>query len=252
MPPAALSTLYTDKSSVANLLGVTGLQLRLSDGGGRSGAVTGATNASPVVITSAVPHGLVTGDLVALSGVAGNAGANEDWLVTVLSSTTFSLDSSVGTGVYASGGTWTAIPFTEQAFLTNGCNVGTSWVNRYCQTLYESIDLANSWSVWNWATIKACHWFCARRGNPIPGSLLNLYLEAKDELEQVKAGVMPIEDIGMRNTCFPCWVNLRMDLRFSMKTMRVQRSISDRTPALFPEKVDLNDQILAPFEIDSL
>lgn len=73
---------------------------------GGSGAVAGATNATPVVITSA-GHGLVTGDRVKLVGVGGND-VNDTWDVTVLSADAFSLDGSVGNGDYTGGGTWTA------------------------------------------------------------------------------------------------------------------------------------------------
>ena len=66
--------------------------------------ITGATNATPIVITSASPHTLATGDFASLSGVLGNTAANGTFTITVLSSTTFSLDSSVGNGAYTGGG----------------------------------------------------------------------------------------------------------------------------------------------------
>lgn len=86
-----------------------------------SGAVTGATNASPIVITAAIRdgtltgkaagatvagHGLSTGDKVTVSGVLGNTAANGQWTVTVINSTTFSLSGSTGNGAYTTGGTW--------------------------------------------------------------------------------------------------------------------------------------------------
>ncbi len=67
-------------------------------------AVGGATNASPVVITTTTAHGYTTGDVVSVSGVNGNGGANGNYSITVLTSTTFSLDGSTGTGAYTSGG----------------------------------------------------------------------------------------------------------------------------------------------------
>lgn len=67
-------------------------------------AVTGATNASPIVITTAA-HGFATGDVVTLASVGGNTNANGTFRVTVLSSTTFSLDGSAGNAAYTSGGT---------------------------------------------------------------------------------------------------------------------------------------------------
>lgn len=67
-------------------------------------AVTGATNASPIVITTAA-HGLATGDVVTIASVGGNTAANGTFRVTVVSSTTFQLDGSTGNGSYTSGGT---------------------------------------------------------------------------------------------------------------------------------------------------
>ncbi len=69
-------------------------------------ALTGATNATPIVITTASTGALTTGDHVTISGVLGNTAANGTFAVTVASGTTFSLDTSVGNGVYTSGGTY--------------------------------------------------------------------------------------------------------------------------------------------------
>ncbi|MFV1967357.1 MAG: beta-propeller fold lactonase family protein, partial [Pirellulaceae bacterium] len=66
-------------------------------------AITGATTATPIEITSASVHGLQTGAIVRVQGVAGINGANGFFLVTVTSATTFQLDGSSGTGVYTSG-----------------------------------------------------------------------------------------------------------------------------------------------------
>lgn len=73
--------------------------------GGPSGAITGATNATPIVVTSN-GHGLVTGDGVVIAGVLGNTAANGTWVVTKVNNNTFSLNNSAGSGAYTSGGTW--------------------------------------------------------------------------------------------------------------------------------------------------
>jgi len=65
--------------------------------------IDGATNASPIVITTSSTHNLVTGDKVVVEDVAGNTAANGTWRITVVSSTTFSLDGSTGNGVYVGG-----------------------------------------------------------------------------------------------------------------------------------------------------
>lgn len=73
-----------------------------------SAAISGASNAEPIVITS-TEHGLTTGDAVTITGVQGNTAANGTWTIFRITADTFSLDESVGDGTYtASTGTWTA------------------------------------------------------------------------------------------------------------------------------------------------
>lgn len=66
--------------------------------------ITNATNATPIVITTESAHGLTTGDYVSVVNVGGNTAARGTWQVTVLTATTFSLDTSVGNGAYTRGG----------------------------------------------------------------------------------------------------------------------------------------------------
>lgn len=70
-----------------------------------TGVITNATNASPIVITSA-SHGLTTGMKVTVSGVLGNTAANGTFTITRLTADTFSLDGSTGNAPYTSGGVW--------------------------------------------------------------------------------------------------------------------------------------------------
>jgi hypothetical protein len=70
-----------------------------------SGTITGATNATPIVITSA-GHGLTTGTLVTVADVGGNTAADGQFVVTRVDDDTFELDGSAGDGEYTEGGTW--------------------------------------------------------------------------------------------------------------------------------------------------
>jgi len=70
-----------------------------------SGNVTGATNASPIVVTSA-SHGLAVGQLVIVASVGGNTAANGTFVVSAVTADTFTLSGSTGNGAYTSGGTW--------------------------------------------------------------------------------------------------------------------------------------------------
>lgn len=61
--------------------------------------ITGATNATPIVIT-AEGHGYRSGDPIRISGILGNTAANGGWFITVIDADTFSLNGSVGNGTF--------------------------------------------------------------------------------------------------------------------------------------------------------
>ena len=65
--------------------------------------VTGASNDSPIVITTAAPHGLITGQIANIAGVNGNTNANGNFQITNLGSVTFSIP-AMGNGAYSGGG----------------------------------------------------------------------------------------------------------------------------------------------------
>ena len=77
-----------------------------------SKAITGATNANPIVITSAA-HGLTNGDSVVISGVLGNTAANGTKTVTVVNANSFSI-ATAGNGAYTSGGVFVDAPNTDE------------------------------------------------------------------------------------------------------------------------------------------
>ncbi len=67
-------------------------------------AVTSSTDATPIVVTKA-SHGYSTGDLVQINGHTTNIAANGIFKITVLSSSTFSLqDINTGANIAGSGG----------------------------------------------------------------------------------------------------------------------------------------------------
>lgn len=67
--------------------------------------INGATNASPIVISTTAAHTYSTGDEVNITGVLGNTAANGLWTIIVIDATHFSLTGSTGNGAYTSGGT---------------------------------------------------------------------------------------------------------------------------------------------------
>ena len=73
-------------------------------------AITGATNANPILITS-TGHGFSTGNLVVIAGVLGNTNANGEYAITVVTANTFTLTGRTGNGGYtANTGTVYALP----------------------------------------------------------------------------------------------------------------------------------------------
>jgi hypothetical protein len=109
----AANGVFTISNITANsfqLNGVTASQTYVS-GGAWSLAITGASNPGPgqeIVITASNTGALQNGDLVQISGVAGNANANGFFFVSNVTATTFTLVGSNGNSAtpYASGGTW--------------------------------------------------------------------------------------------------------------------------------------------------
>ena len=92
------------------------------------GGITGASNTSPITITTGSTTGLTNGDLVTLSGVTGNTAANGNWTVTNVTGTTFQLinlngGNSTGNAAYTGGGTWFA-GVTITTASTTGLNNG--------------------------------------------------------------------------------------------------------------------------------
>jgi hypothetical protein len=75
---------------------------------GSIGTTTG-NGVGPIVVTSP-NHGLVTGDVVTISGVRGNTAANGTWTVTRINANTFSLNGSTGNGGFTLNGATTANP----------------------------------------------------------------------------------------------------------------------------------------------
>lgn len=92
-------------------------------------AITGATNATPIVIT-ANGHGLSTGARVSITGVLGNTAANGTWTITKVDANTFDLNTSVGNGAYTSStGTIQIADSTNNVSAVNGnANIGTGVV----------------------------------------------------------------------------------------------------------------------------
>lgn len=118
----------------ANDLGGTGVipQMELCSGGEATKAITGATNATPIVMT-VTGHGYITGDEVVQSGVLGNTAANGRFWITVIDANTYSLQTFDGTnvagnGTWASGGTQIASRWSWSPYLSMRVKTASRYV----------------------------------------------------------------------------------------------------------------------------
>lgn len=95
-------TIDWDTDTIKDIL----LDLNTADTGVK--AITGATNATPIVIT-ATAHGFTNDDIVFIDAVGGNLAANGVWKIANQATNTFELQlpdgtNSTGSGTYTSGG----------------------------------------------------------------------------------------------------------------------------------------------------
>jgi hypothetical protein len=95
-------------------------------------AITAASNATPIVVTS-TSHGFSNGDIVVIRGVGGNTAANGTWKIANVAANTFELTTatrstalnSTGNGAYTSGGCAINLSLGDDFADIDGCSVGT-------------------------------------------------------------------------------------------------------------------------------
>lgn len=98
--------------------------------------VTAATNAEPIIITTASGHGRQTGDRIVLAGAEGNTAASGVWAVVQVNTTQLELVGSVGNGAYtndggaipwatiqADSGTWVPASVGDQLMIGTGFQI---------------------------------------------------------------------------------------------------------------------------------
>lgn len=113
--------------------------------------IIGASNASPIVITTQHTHNFYNNDQVVISGVTGNTAANGIWTITNTTSNTFRLSESIGSGVYTGGGTsklrlpYVRIGHSEEEFSGANKTLGPDQNNLGVYTL--QIELIESYNV---------------------------------------------------------------------------------------------------------
>ncbi len=96
--------------------------------------ITGLTgNGVPIVVTTASTAGLVNGQTITITGVAGNTAANGTWAVSNVTPTTFQLVGALGNGVWtANTGSWSGggLGIFQQPAITVLATTGTAAVTQ--------------------------------------------------------------------------------------------------------------------------
>lgn len=118
---AALTPTNADALPTYRIFSKDGIVLDGTVSLGSTGAVSNATNASPVEITS-TSHGLTTGAYVTVAGVGGNTDANGSFSITKVNNNKFTLDDATGNGPYTSGGVWNEAGLYEVSLTASGTN----------------------------------------------------------------------------------------------------------------------------------
>jgi len=94
--------------------------------------VTGATNASPIVITTSVSHGIPNNNTswVEVESVTGNTNANGRFRVLTTTANTITLLGSYGNGNYISGGTIKIVEAKDMLIGPSQFGAGLGWIGR--------------------------------------------------------------------------------------------------------------------------
>jgi hypothetical protein len=117
-PPAGLGTLRHLPAAISGML---------SSAAAPTSTITGVTTANPGIVTSN-GHGLQVGQTVVISGVLGATQANGVWLISVVTTNTFTIFNANVSGTYTSGGTWT-LPVGSPIPLAGGGSGGAGGGN---------------------------------------------------------------------------------------------------------------------------
>lgn len=138
---------------------------------------------------------------------------------------------------------------SDQTAYRNQCIYwATARVDFYLANRYPPAGLVQSWLVNDWATVCACYKEKTRRGNPSPASLVDRYKEACADMKLVHDGLFEVPMTALREQGLPAWSNMKLDLGYSQKKLRVERQISDKRPTDFTQQKDIAGEfIVEPF-----
>jgi hypothetical protein len=107
-------------------------------------AITAASNATPIVITS-TSHGFANGDVLVIRGILGNTAANGTWQIANQAANTFELktlkdnQNSTGNGAYTSGGCVINLTLADMLDDISAARVGSDSSNLTTPTVTNGV-----------------------------------------------------------------------------------------------------------------
>ncbi len=250
--PLTLPNLYCLPADVMDLLSSEGVDLRLDDHHFASGqqvrcvadAAAGATALSVVPLS----YPLLKGTSLNFDGGGMAAVVPVTVATTAPTGSVFLTVAALSAGVNADASARdSGVNAALAARLPKACSYGTAQVKLYCCGRYDDSQLARTWSANRWATALAARWLCRRGASPAPESVEKDAEEALDEMRQVNAGQLRVEDIGTRTAAWPFYSNVTVDIGYSVHKVRVERTISEGTSVQYPQYVDWNDSLGVEF-----
>jgi hypothetical protein len=247
-----LPNVYCSPQDVFDYLGTEGGQLRLDDhrlASGQQITLTAAASAGDgSLAVEPLARPLLAGTVLEFDG-GGLAAVVE----VTLAATARTGDASLSVQPLASAlpalasAADSGVNLALAARLVKACRYGTSQVKLYACGRYDDADLASCWSANRWATALAARWLCKRQALACPQGVAEDAEEALDELKQVNAGLLRLEDVPTRTAGWPFLSNVTIDLGYDYARVRVEQPLSELTPTQYPQKVDWNSALWFEF-----
>jgi hypothetical protein len=208
----------------------------------------GATNTTPIAITSNGSHGYSTGDTVVIASTGGNTAANGTWEITVTGSTTFTLNGSAGNAAYTSGGTvrlrnntrvklTTAVtqniastgpgrvPWTASANITTSLDPGTFKQGTHCDVISIGAAFATGLAAyWPTGTLdlsgyqQVSFWIYQNSGTIGAAGAIDLRL-CSDTAGATAVNIISIPNLATTGRWMPVTVDLGTNLGSSIQSI---------------------------------
>ena len=132
-----------------------------------------------------------------------------------------------------------AVNDTEQLRMTDAIARATETCNYYLYWRYDPTNLATYSNLVNqWCSDLAAYVLCRARGNPVPESLIEAAQEAEAKMTDIQRGRTTLPNVPMRRNQGPTWDNIRVDVRYRFKCIRVEQNTSSQQPTSRPSSPD--------------